>query len=95
MTEEQIVAVHNYLQKNFPNADINDQLDFDRHGHKFSVTTKNEVLLTSISGELSSGYNKDKLIEILENYGLTKMLKEHPESTIIVTSKRIYDVPRI
>ena len=94
MDDDKIKAIEEYLRKHFPDAKVANHHDFDRYGHKFRIVVDHDILLFSISTELSSRNTTDKLITILDNYNLIKMLIDNPDSTIVVTSKRIYPVNR-
>jgi len=89
MDPDKIQSIREYLQERFADAHHADKEDFDRVGQKFRVTTKSSVLLTFISSELIDDNDTETIISKLDNINLVNLLKENPESTVIVRSSGV------
>ena len=94
MDPNKIQSIREYLQKHFADAHHADKEDFDRIGHKFRITTKSSVLLTSISRELIDDNDSETIISKLDNIDLVNLLKGNPESTVIVRRSGVSFVKR-
>jgi hypothetical protein len=62
MKEQKIKAIGNYFKTNFPNEDHADKFDFDRRSYLFRITTKDHVLLASVSEEFIEDNSQETII---------------------------------
>lgn len=83
---EKIEAISYYLQEHFPSAEHADKDDFARIGHMFRITTKEHVMLAVISREFMEDNNLKTILSTLAKIDISKLLKDNPKSTVIITS---------
>jgi hypothetical protein len=46
---DKVQVIRDYLNYRFPVARHDDEIDFDRYGHKFRIVTKDSVLLSILA----------------------------------------------
>lgn len=83
---EKIKAINYYLQEQFPSAEYADKDDFVRMGHMFRIVTKEHVMIAVISREFIEDNNSKTILSTLEKIDISKLLKDNPKSTVIITS---------
>ncbi len=83
---EKIKAISDYLKEHFPSAEHADKHDFERMGHMFRIVTKEHVMLAVVAREFSEDNNLKTILATLDRIDISKLLKDNPTSTIVITS---------
>ena len=87
-TQAIIQTIHEYLQKEFPSAKhVESMEDRERLGHKFIITTKDHVMIASISRKFIDDTDLKTAILELNDIEIINLLKKNPDSTIVVRGK--------
>ncbi len=94
MVPNKMQVIRDYLNYRFPYARHDDEIDFDRYGHKFRIVTKDSVLLLSILASFIEDSDIKELAETLEGLDIASQLKNNPESTVIIRKSGVSVVPR-
>jgi hypothetical protein len=87
-------VIRDYLNYRFPVAIHDDEIDFDRYGHKFRIVTKDSVLLLSILASFIDDSDIKELAVALDGLDIVSHLKNNPESTVIIRKSGVSVVPR-
>ncbi|MEE9912995.1 MAG: hypothetical protein K4571_14880 [Deltaproteobacteria bacterium] len=94
MKEQKLKAISNYFKTNFPNEDHAGKFDFDRFSYLFRITTKDHILLASVSEEFIEDNSQETIISKLKDIDICKLLIENPKLKISVTGKGVSIIPR-
>jgi hypothetical protein len=76
-------VIRDYLNYRFPDVRHDDEIDFDRYGHKFRIVVNGSVFLLSVSASFIEDNDTEKLAKALEVLDMIIQLKNNPESTVM------------
>ncbi|MEN8250702.1 MAG: hypothetical protein ABFS32_17345 [Bacteroidota bacterium] len=94
MDQDKIQAIQDYLKKQFPDADHENKEDVQTMSQLFRIVTEEHVMLASVSRELIDDESAEVIMSRIERWDVVSLLKQHPEETVVVTSKGSSIVPR-
>jgi hypothetical protein len=82
--------VDQYLKAEFPGASIVDDHDTERHGHWWSITQGDAVMVFRVSQEFLAGGSEDVARLALTEFDVARALRECAGRAVILTDRLEY-----
>ena len=82
--------VDQYLRAQFPGAAIRDDHDPERHGHWWSITLDEQIMMLRVSQEFLTGGSDDAARITLTDFDVARALRESAGRAVILTDRLDY-----
>lgn len=84
---EKYALIENYLRKNFPDSEIEQQHDFNRGAQSFKVHLSGRTLLLKVGGEFTEDNSIEEIIRHFDLWALADILGKETELGVLATQR--------